>query len=161
MSAPVQQRRLGDCRHLAEKFAQFDALFQPARCEKIGQRQRGKRDLTLDVLYELLDPRGCRTRLLLLQPAKGLPLLGEEEVHVEHAARDQRDAHQRGEVRDVLDKQATRKRHSTIRSARTISSWGTVIPSAFAVRRLIASSGVGCCSTGSSPGLAPRRIRSM
>jgi hypothetical protein len=50
--------------------------------------------------------------------------------------------------------------YSITSSARASSEGGTVRPSAFAVLRLITSSNlVGAC-TGSSPGLAPRRMRS-
>src|SRR5450759_5124293 len=50
--------------------------------------------------------------------------------------------------------------HSITSSARARSIGGTVRPSAFAVLRLITSSNLVGCWTGSSPGLAPLRIRS-
>src|SRR5262249_9554108 len=50
--------------------------------------------------------------------------------------------------------------HSITSSARASSVSGTVRPSAFAVFRLISSSNLTGAGTGSSLGLAPRRIRS-
>ena len=50
--------------------------------------------------------------------------------------------------------------HSTTRSARSRMDRGTARPSAFAVPRLTTSPKVVGCSIGSSPGLAPRRMRS-
>src|SRR5262249_55714117 len=49
--------------------------------------------------------------------------------------------------------------HSITSSARASSDGGTVRPSAFAVLRLIVSSNFVGCSTGSSAGLAPCKIR--
>ena len=51
-------------------------------------------------------------------------------------------------------------RHSTILSARSRSSGGTVSPIALAVFRLMTSSIVVGCSTGRSEGFAPLRILS-
>jgi hypothetical protein len=45
--------------------------------------------------------------------------------------------------------------HSMTSSARTSTELGTVIPSVFAVLRLITSSNLVGCSTGKSPGFAP------
>jgi len=50
--------------------------------------------------------------------------------------------------------------YSMISSARTRSEGGMVKPSALAVVRLIAKSNLVGCSTGKSPGLAPRKILS-
>src|SRR6266550_9191856 len=50
--------------------------------------------------------------------------------------------------------------HSITSSARASSDGGTVRPSALAVVRLMTSSNLVGCSTGMSPGLAPRRILS-
>ena len=50
--------------------------------------------------------------------------------------------------------------HWITSSARSSISFGTVMPSAFAALRLITSSNLVGCSTGRSPGLAPRRILS-
>jgi hypothetical protein len=50
--------------------------------------------------------------------------------------------------------------HSITSSARASSVGGTSRPSAFAGIRLMARSNLVGCSTGMSPGLAPRRIRS-
>ena len=63
-------------------------------------------------------------------------------VHVECSACDERGAHQRREVRRILDDEAAASGHSTIRSARTMRSRGIVNPSVRAVRRLIARSAV-------------------
>src|SRR5207253_5816411 len=50
--------------------------------------------------------------------------------------------------------------HSITSSARASSVGGTSMPSAFAVLRLIASSNLVGCWTGSSAGFSPRRMRS-
>src|SRR5215472_13136080 len=50
--------------------------------------------------------------------------------------------------------------HSITSSARARSEGGTVRPSAFAVLRLMTSSNFVGAWTGSSPGLAPRKMRS-
>src|SRR5215510_2483850 len=50
--------------------------------------------------------------------------------------------------------------HSITSSARVSNIGGTVRPIAFAAIRLIASSNLVGCSTGKSPGFAPRRILS-
>ena len=50
-------------------------------------------------------------------------------------------------------------RHSITSSAATSSLSGTVRPSALAVLRLMTSSNLVGCTTGSSPGLAPLRMR--
>jgi hypothetical protein len=49
--------------------------------------------------------------------------------------------------------------HSITSSARAINDCGTLRPSVLAVLRLIASSNVVGCNTGSSDGFAPLRIR--
>ena len=51
--------------------------------------------------------------------------------------------------------------HRIKSSARSSSDFGTVIPSAFAVLRLITSSNFIGCSTGISPGFLPLKILSM
>ncbi len=62
------------------------------------------------------------------------------------------------------DDHATHERapihHRSTSSARKSSDCGSVRPSAFAVFRLITSSSLSGCSIASSPGLAPRKIRS-
>src|SRR5262249_51220994 len=50
--------------------------------------------------------------------------------------------------------------HSITSSARSRNEFGIVRPSALAVVRLMTSSNLVGCSTGMSPGLAPRRILS-
>ena len=53
------------------------------------------------------------------------------------------------------------RRYSMTSSARTRMDCGIVMPSAFAVVRLIASSKIAGCNTGNSEGLAPFRIRAV
>jgi hypothetical protein len=50
--------------------------------------------------------------------------------------------------------------YSTTSSAREITEGGSVRPSVFAVLRLMTSISLFACSTGRSPGLAPRSILS-
>src|SRR5436853_2755736 len=63
------------------------------------------------------------------------------------------------ESRESCDQLATID-HWVTSSARSNSDCGIVIPSALAVLRLITSSNLVGCSTGSSPGFAPLKILS-
>ena len=69
------------------------------------------------------------------------------------------DAERRGKQPERAEEGAA-VHHSITWSARWSSDGGIVSPSAFAVLRLITSSNFVGCSTGRSPGFAPRRILS-
>ena len=60
-----------------------------------------------------------------------------------------------------LLRRGKRYRYSITSSARAITVPGMVMPSSFAVARLMTSSNFVGCSIGNSPGFAPRRILSV
>jgi hypothetical protein len=117
------------------------------------------------------DVRGCSSSLTVVQPRRGLAIAhrpnlygldGRSETQIlvalPAAARAAVIAPWAGQPGGASLVTALRKVYSITSSAVASSEFGTVIPSVFAVLRLMTSSNLVGCTTGKSAGLSPLRI---
>ena len=159
VAGAVDPDHLGDRRRLAQELQVFDATLLE-RVAALGARQRRPAHLVLDVEHVLLDPGRRALGLLDLQRSQVGFGLAPGEVDANGAARDQHSADQRDDQQRVFRKETPAPGHSTTRSARSSSDFGTVMPSARATFRLTVRSSLLGCSIGRSPARAPLRMRS-
>src|SRR5262249_37553680 len=98
-------------------------------------------------------------RLLALQRDQRVARLLVGEVDADAAARRERSHHDRDDRDDVLVKEAPARVQSMSSSARSSTAWGIVMPSAFAVLRLMVNLNCRGSSIAISAGFSPLRMR--
>jgi hypothetical protein len=99
----VDLRDIGDLRRLAQQLEELDATQLDVACIELRQSSVG--ELLLDALDVLLDARGRRERLFVLQRRERSLGFLVSEVEADAAGREQRDRHQRQDQQQVLPEQ--------------------------------------------------------
>ncbi len=100
----VELRNVGDLRRLAQELEELDPPQLDIGGVELRQRRVG--ELPRDLLHVLLDARGGRDRLFLLQAGECLPVFLIGEIDARTTGNEQRDRHERENQQQVLAKQA-------------------------------------------------------